>query len=294
MDVMHRAARKVIGMLPPRMAQFWIRVAARLLPRRYFYLDPDTALTILWDGHAIFVDPRDEQIAPSLIVRGAWEPQVEAVVRRLVRRGDRVIEVGANHGYFALIMASRIGPAGSLTSFEANPRLARLVSRSLTLCGYSGRAEVRAVAAGDREGRVSFVTSRSHSGGGHLAAEGLVYEDERILVDAPMLPLDLAAPEGRVDLLRMDAEGAEPLILAGAAGLLARSPGIVICMEWDRIQMSTRADVPGLLEWLGAQGLRFWQIMPNARLRPVTAAEMAELGHSDVVICRSHPYGKRT
>ncbi len=82
--------------------------------RLYAYLDPQTALTTLHDGQLIFVDPVDEQLSPSIIAYGVWEVWIEKVIRRLLRPSDKVIEVGANVGYYTLIMSSLIGPGGRL------------------------------------------------------------------------------------------------------------------------------------------------------------------------------------
>src|SRR5437660_168721 len=87
--------------------------------RLYAYLGPDMALTQMHDGHFIYVDPADESLSAHLIGRGYWERWIESVVRGLVRPGDRVVEVGANLGYYTLIMAAAVGPTGAVHSFEA-------------------------------------------------------------------------------------------------------------------------------------------------------------------------------
>src|SRR5450432_4278440 len=107
-----RFARLLARALPPG----W-RSGDRLDSRRrdgrlYAYLDPQTALTNLHDGQLIFVDPADEQLSPSIIAYGILESWIEKVVRGLVRPGNRVIEVGANIGYYTLVMSSLIGPSG--------------------------------------------------------------------------------------------------------------------------------------------------------------------------------------
>jgi FkbM family methyltransferase len=265
--------------------------AAPTPARLYAYLSPDVALSQLYDGHFVFVDPADEQVAPHLIGRGYWEMWIDQMIRRLVHPGGRVIEVGANHGYYTLIMASLVGATGRLDSFEANPRLARLVSRSVEFNGYANWAVVHALAAGDQAGTVQFATWRHQSGGGHLHVETNTYADDTTTFTVPMVRLDDAVADGPVDLIRIDAEGAEPLILAGAQQILRRSPNIRICMEWAVGMMSHRADVNRFIGDLRGLGFRFWKIEFDSSLTELTDEALQGLELCDLVIARSDPLG---
>lgn len=255
----------------------------------YAYLTPDSALVTLHDGHLLYVDPQDQSVSAHLIARGAWEFWVEHAVRRLLREGDRVVEVGANVGYFTIVMARVIGEAGRLTSFEANPHLAELVRRSLLLNGYAPRAEVRAQAAADQCGELEFFTSPVMNGGGHL---GLLHEAEVTGLQplrVPAVTLDSAIDAAPVNMLRMDAEGAEPLVLQGARGLIARSPDLRICMEWDVTQIGSRADPGATAQLLAAEGFRFWRIEKHGDLAEVQPGALPSLPHSDLVLSRQSP-----
>jgi FkbM family methyltransferase len=258
-------------------------------PRFYAWLTPEVALTRLHDGHFIFVDPADEQITPHLVARGYWESWIEAVIRRLIRPGDRVIEVGANLGYYTLLLAAGIGPTGRLDSFEANPRLAALVGRSVEFNGYAPFAAVHAQAVSNQPGTLRFAASRTQSGGGHLALPGHAYGSETAVIEVPAVRLDDIVREGRVDFIRMDAEGAEPLILEGAAGLLARCPDIRICTEWAVGMMAANVEVPAFIARLRAQGFRSWRIEPDSTLTELGDAQLLALELCDVILARSHP-----
>jgi FkbM family methyltransferase len=259
-------------------------------PRLYAYLGPDAAITQLQDGQFLYVDPVDRQIASHMIARGHWESWNENVVRRLAKPGDRVIEIGANLGYYSVIMASCIGATGRLDSFEANPRLARLVEMSLEFNGYKPFSKVHAAAAGDAQGSIRFAVSRTSSGGGHIALLPDSYGEDMQIIEAPMVRLDDQFPDDLVDFIRMDAEGSEPLVLAGAQHLIARSPNLKICMEWCVEMMAPRVDMAAFVASLRAQGLRFWQIQHDASIVECTDAQLLALPMSDVIACRRAPF----
>lgn len=255
---------------------------------QYFYLGPHRAITRLRDGHYLYVDPRDDTVCSHLIARGYWESWIHQVVCRLVGPGDHVIEVGANFGYYTVSLAHRVGPTGSLIAFEANPEVAALLTQSVRFNSYQGIVQVLPKAASDTAGVIQFMSSHSNSGGGHIFAfdnalgtGSIVHTVESVRLD------DLETPSPK--LIRIDAEGSEALILRGAERLLSR-PDVIVCMEWDVVQMRTRSSVPELIEWLVAQGFRFWQITEDAALRSLSAADLPGLPGCDLIVSRVHPF----
>ncbi len=254
---------------------------------RYFFLGIDVAMARLTDGHHIFVDPHDRTISTHLIANGFWEQWIHHTVCRLIRPGDRIVEVGANLGYYTISMALLAGPEGRVTAFEGNPRLCRLMRRTMEFNGYASRVDIRNQAATDAAGPLTFSISRTNSGGGHASAHaGHVPADmEQIEVEGVRLD-DVI--EGEIDFLRMDAEGSEPRILRGAERLL-QNPNLTVVMEWDVFQMAGRASVPDLVEWLAGMGFRFWRIEQSTALTPLDASELPTLSACDVVMSRKEP-----
>lgn len=186
-------------------------------------------------GHKMYVDGRDISVAPWLIADGVWEPWVVRCVLGLLRPGMRVVEVGANVGYYSVMMGHAIGGSGRLTSFEANPDLAEIVRANLHINVLDHHAECRQQAAADTVGRLAFHRYAQRLGGSSLndvsdiaAAAG--DRVERIEVDS--VTLDSALDDAPVDFMKIDAEGAELRILQGAENVLARSPGLKIVFEY--------------------------------------------------------------
>lgn len=260
--------------------------------QHYFYLGPDLGLTRLNLGPLLFVDPLDEHVCAGIIANGLWEDWGSAIVSALLRPGARVVEVGANVGYYTIAMANRVGPKGHVTALEANPRLVRLIGKSIRVNGFGDRVRLLGRAAMEAPGIVDFVAFRTNSGGGHVpSVVGAAYdvepdEIERFQVEAVRLD-DLDC--GPVDLIRIDAEGSEPFILRGAEGLLKANPDIVICMEWSRAQIDSRTSSVDFIDWLIGLGFRFWRIGPPTGLAPLTRAEILAQQHCDVVASRQTP-----
>jgi FkbM family methyltransferase len=254
--------------------------------RLYAYLDPRTALTTLHDGQLIFVDPLDEQLTPSIVAYGLWESWIERAIRGLLKPGDRVIEVGANVGYYTLIMGALIGPTGRLDAYEANPQMARLLRRSVVCSGRADSVIVHEQIVADRPGMMQLYVCDRYGGSGNLVEHGWGMGDDTQVVEREAVRLDDVFADQNIDFIRIDTEGAELLILNGALGLLRRCPTIKLCIEWSVSMMSARGDLPGLVAALDEMQFRFWRVELSG-LAAMTVGELLTSPHCEVVIARS-------
>lgn len=187
-----------------------------------------------------------------------------------------------------MLLASAVGPLGHVDSFEANPRIARLLDRSIECNGLGDFVTLHRKIAADRNGVMTFASSTRSTAGGCIFENGRDFGDETCFDEVEAVRLDDLFPGQSFDFVRTDAEGSEILILNGAMGILERSPSIKLCVEWSPQMMQRRGDVAALAGRLAAMGFKFWRIDNPSGLdpNPLTAAEVARLGHSDIVIAR--------
>lgn len=197
--------------------------------RRTVYLGDHECLTRLVSGHKIYVDSRDVSIASHLMIDGCWEPWVAGVLMPLVKPGMRVCDIGANFGYYTLLMASAVGAGGRVWSVEANPRMIGLLKKSISVNGFNRRVTLIEAAAWDSEDTLDFVVNDEMSGGGRVRKPGARASVGRMSVAAR--PLD-ALIDGPLDVIKIDVEGAEERALNGMAKAIDASPGLAIVMEY--------------------------------------------------------------
>jgi len=110
-----------------------------------------------------------------------------------------------------------------------------------------------------------------------LSKDAEVIEVESVRLDDLKLP--------KIDLIRIDAEGSEVLILEGASKLLD-NPEMIVCLEWDVVQMRSRSKPQDLIKSLSDKGYRFWCIETNATVSPLKPEDMMQLKSCDIVASR--------
>jgi FkbM family methyltransferase len=220
--------------------------------------------------YKFLVDSRDEGLAPHLLLDGYWEFWVTDLICRTVRPGQIVFDVGANLGYYAVLMAELVGPAGRVHAVEPNPRLANLTRRNLALNGFTGWSRLHRVAASDRAGTtMRFLVSPSDPKNGRIlgANEPSPPESEgftELVVKGARL--DDLCPDP-VAFLKIDVEGAEEAVWNGMQGLLARSPDCIVLLEFNAGRCRDAAAL--LRDIAGRFPLR--ELGYDARIHPVSA-----------------------
>lgn len=192
------------------------------------YLGDHTVLCRVLGKYLLFADTTDISLAPHLILSGYWEAWITQAVARIVKPGWHCVDVGANHGYYSLLLADAVGPAGQLLACEPNPRLADLLARTLEVNGFRGRAAVVPDAVADADGQMAELTvPQLHSGGASIqGGTGKGIAVRTVTLDT------LCQSLKQVDFIKIDAEGAEERIWQGMRQTLHRNPGLIVLMEF--------------------------------------------------------------
>lgn len=154
---------------------------------------------------------------------GVYETSTLRLIRRLLRPGDHFVDAGANIGYITMHAARLVGPAGRVDAFEPEPRNRARLLRHLEQNGLTPRVTVHPVALADRDGEADIHTYLDHGVYNHGSSSLFADPQARhVTTRIPMTPLDARLGEASPRLVKIDVEGAEPLVIAGMRRLLTR------------------------------------------------------------------------
>jgi FkbM family methyltransferase len=192
------------------------------------------------------VVPRDF-ICKSLFLYGSLEISETRLVQSLLRPGMCLVDVGANIGYYSLMGARIVGPTGAVHAFEPNESIRNRLSGNVQLNGFQN-VVVHREAVTKQTGTVRFYKSAWSENSGIssiIPSYGLEEQGE----DVPCVTLDdFAATLGarRIDLLKIDVEGAELDVIAGGRRVLGAADAPAVLFEGH--------EVAPLVEALGSLG----------------------------------------
>ncbi len=238
--------RKFLGLFPPSWPFKAYNILIRIPLLKGFI---GMAVKSLVPDHAdlpegtVFFDPQDPVLSGAVSL-GQYEPKTTSIFRSLIAEGMAVVDIGANLGYFTLIAAGKVGPSGKVFSYEPDPHNFALLKKNIDANNFrqamaiplalSDQAGTRELFFGDNQCTLSFADKR---GAGR---------SETVQTDTLDNSLK-AFGSPRIDIIKMDIEGAEPIALEGMKETIARSPKLAMLFEYH----------PNAIERIGLSPLAF-------------------------------------
>ena len=201
-----------------RPKQIFIR-----LFREFFCKDVSDGLVKLPWGVLLGVNAR-EHIGKRIWLQGIHELEVSEVLYRLLKKGDLAIDVGANIGYTASIMAVRVGREGEVLAFEPHPMIYKVLRDNIGLFNQKeglGKIHAFDVALGRLDGK-GFLTGFEEIAGGSNWGTSYVDRSKSTGFSIQIKTLDGLAEGRHISVLKMDVEGGEMDVLEGARNLLSQ------------------------------------------------------------------------
>jgi FkbM family methyltransferase len=171
--------------------------------------------------------PHRDRNYSVLFFRGEYDAPEAALLRRVLRAGDFVVDAGAHVGWYTILMASIVGPQGCVWAFEPVPSTQEMLSANIAL-NADAPIRVFSVALGSSSGETDIHTFDGLPTG-HASVSALGRDDyithrvERTTLDEII--------ERRPALLKLDVEGSELEVLRGAAALLSSEAAPMVLME---------------------------------------------------------------
>ena len=203
-------------------------------------------------GHHMRVDPDDTVVSVRLRELGWFEPYETRLIQRLVSPGNVVVDVGANIGYYTLQFARLVGSEGHVFAFEPDPHNFELLQRNVWQNGYQNVTLVRAAITATA-GKIQLFQNPDNQGDHRIYAS----DAGRTSVDVDAITMDefFAADDRRLDLVKMDIQGAEGAAFKGMQTLLSNGRVARIVTEfWPRGLKTAGFDAQVFLQERLAQG----------------------------------------
>ena len=174
----------------------------------------------LANGVRLWVRAEDERVSRA-VIDGTYEAVETAFVRRFVRRGMNVVDIGADIGWFTVNLATLVGPAGHVDAFEPREAIAHYLQRTVAENRFANVAIHRcALSAEDGYGVMLGADARDPD----AAAEE---PPAAVAQQLPLRRLD-SVVWGSVHLIKVDAAGAEKLVFDGADLILSRDRPLIL------------------------------------------------------------------
>jgi FkbM family methyltransferase len=257
----------------------------------FYAVAPKAPFVMCTRRYRLWVHPKKRKdIARAILHRGQYEPVETEIVARRLKPGMTVIDVGANIGHYAMVAAAAVGPEGRIVAFEPEPENFAALAANLALNGFA-HARPERLALGARPGELTLYRDAANRGGHSLIRANVQQQagSSRVGVEA----LDGYAARHlagrRIGFIKIDVQGAEAQVLAGAAGVLKRDAPDILLEFWPHGMRAMGGEPIAAIEPLLKLGYAMAAVERGApgnlrALAGVDALKRIDLGHPQAYV----------
>lgn len=210
----------------------------------------------------LYVHPHDPVISGALALR-VYEPYQLDLFRSYLKEGMVVLDIGANIGLYTLIASKRVGETGKVISFEPEPENFSILSKNIKENEMWDNTTSVQKAAADKEGTFPLFLAESNKGNHSIYA----HDDSIKTIPVETVSVDIWLSENgieKVDIIKIDIQGAEPLAFSGMKNILKSNP--ILLVEYEPILIrSAGYDPIGMLDLLKTSGYNLFNIDENKK-----------------------------
>lgn len=188
---------------------------------------------------------------------GNYEPATARVIAGLLRPGDHFADIGANAGFFTLLGAQAVGPAGKVFSFEPLPAMRARIRTDVKANGFAN-VQIHDFAVSDTEGTLVF-----HEGPeGHKGVSSLrAIANAAARFEVQTRPLDALADDlAPLRLVKIDVEGAEHRVVQGMRHIIETQRPYLLVEITDEFLRGLDSDAVSLARDVVTQGYAMYAI----------------------------------
>jgi FkbM family methyltransferase len=201
------------------------------------------------------------------------------------------VDVGANEGFYTLFAARRVAPGGRVYAFEPSPREGARLENNIFINRLINVRVFKEGLAEQSGAAVLHVADPEHNGQNTLGTfghPGVRCEDN---IEIALTTLDSLREKGeivRIDVVKMDVEGAELRVLEGAVQVLQLDKPVLIMELFDAALRGQNSSAEQVLDFLRNLGFRIFEFDPaSGKATPVLSAAPRS---SNIIAC--HPEGR--
>lgn len=183
------------------------------------------------DGHKMYFNHNQVE----LFLKGEYEPEITDIFIKTIQKGDVVIDIGANIGYYTLIAARTVGGNGKVFAFEPDHTNYALLKRNIEINRYKNVIPIKKAVSNANTSAKFFL--REDSTVSSLLNDFDKYpstgstEVETIILDDFFK--DKESIISKIKLIKMDIEGAEMLALLGMSQIIEKNEKLAIISEFN-------------------------------------------------------------
>jgi FkbM family methyltransferase len=248
---------------------------------------PHAAMSEVRIDHGAKMELHPDDEVDRRIYFNVMDEEIKYAIGKYVRANATALDVGANIGYFSLILAHAVGQHGKVHAFEPHPALYPRLQQHVIRNGFANTVEVHSCAVADFAGTVQF-RLRADGGSSLGPRAGLDWNP----IETPVDSLDAMIQHGELTppgFMKIDVEGAEMQVLRGAEQLIREFRPVIVSEVGPLQQEFFGYSIVDLWDWAAARGYSMGLLNTLSGCRPLTRNSAAAVRRGNVLLMPGPP-----
>lgn len=243
---------------------------------------------VLVNDFKMYLDPTD---ALGLRTNKTFEKFETELVKKEIKNGNIVLDIGANIGYYSLVFSQLVGTNGQIFAFEPDPNNFALLKKNIEINNLKNVTVIQKAVSDVSKPLSLYLCDYNH-------AQHRIYPsprcNEKIIVESTTIDEYLSGKEfyNKINFVKMDVEGAEYNVLEGMKKTLKSNPSLKILCEFSPKQIREHKLEPeDVLDQLLRFGFKIYPITTaGEKIIPIdynksVISEIMDIGHGLNLFC---------
>ncbi|HSB57700.1 MAG TPA: FkbM family methyltransferase [Nitrosopumilaceae archaeon] len=196
------------------------------------------------EGFVIHLDTEDWIISRTLALNSTWEPKETEFLKKIITGNMKVLDIGANLGYFTILFSRQVGSEGKVIAFEPNPFSFDLLKKNIKANNLQNVYAIQK-AVSNISGYEKLYLSKKNHGDNRLFSVPILNSDlDRDIAQVEVTTLDDYLKDIHIDFLKMDVQGSEPKVIEGGYNLIKNSRNLKMMVEFWPLALKVQGYEP--------------------------------------------------
>ena len=211
--------------------------------------------TIVFGKYKFFYLENDKYIGQRIALE-KYEPYETQLILRQANKGDVIVDVGANIGYYTVLLADKVGKRGNVYAFEPDKTNFEILVKNIKANKLENVVAVNAAVGSKNETKTLYV-SKDNLGDHKLFNDQFLKSNVQ---KTKIIKLDDFVKDIKINLLKIDTQGWEPEVISGAKKIIETDKPTIFLEYSPASYKVAKLDGKGMMKLLKSVYLKIWWI----------------------------------
>lgn len=232
---------------------------------------------VVFDGRSMTV-PENEYLQNVVLTHDRLQ---EKLVKDVIKKGDIVLDLGANIGYWTCLFAELVGNSGKVFSFEPEPNNFKLLKKNVEMNGYKNVTLEQKAVANKTDKTLLYLTDNG-------TMDHRIYQpnQERESIEVEVVKLDdyFKNLDVSIDFIKSNIQGADFAAIEGMPQLFKKSKNLKMIVEFaPHMAKGFGSDPEEFIEYLSNMGFKFYEVWwYDKKLKPIPPSLLKEYSRKSI------------